>query len=49
LDQTKIIKFAEASENYAPLVMVSLSDSKRKTGGPPVYQHGLFELSIDPS
>ncbi len=22
---------------------------KRKTGGPPVYQHGLFEHSIDPS
>jgi hypothetical protein len=30
-------------------VMVSLSNSKRKTGGPPVYQHGLFELIIDPS
>jgi hypothetical protein len=28
--------------------MVYLSNSKRKTGGPPVYQHGLFELSIDP-
>jgi hypothetical protein len=22
---------------------------KRKTFGPPVYQHGLFELSIEPS
>jgi hypothetical protein len=22
---------------------------KKKTGGPPVYQHRLFELAIDPS
>jgi hypothetical protein len=29
-------------------MMVSLSNSKRKTGGPPVYQHILFELIIDP-
>jgi hypothetical protein len=29
--------------------MVSLSNSKRKTGRPPVYQHRLIELRIDPS
>jgi hypothetical protein len=34
---------------YPPLVMVSLSNSKRKTGEPPVYQDGLFEPGIDPS
>jgi hypothetical protein len=28
---------------------VSLLNSKRKACGPPVYQHGLFELIIDPS
>jgi hypothetical protein len=26
--------------------MVSLQNSKRRTGGPLVYQHGLFEFSI---
>jgi hypothetical protein len=34
---------------YAPLAMVSSKNSKRKTGGPPVYQNGLFEHIIDPS
>jgi hypothetical protein len=29
--------------------MVSLSNSKRKMGGPPVYEDGFVELSIDPS
>jgi hypothetical protein len=29
--------------------MVSLQNSKRKMAGPPVYEDGLFELSIDPS
>jgi hypothetical protein len=29
--------------------MVSLKNSKRKTGRPPVYQHGLLELIINPS
>jgi hypothetical protein len=29
--------------------MVSLYTSKRKMGGPPVYEDGFFELSIDPS
>jgi hypothetical protein len=28
---------------------VSLENSKRKTGRPPIYQHRLFELVIDPS
>jgi hypothetical protein len=35
-----------------PLKMVlwySWENSKRKTGGSPVFQHGPFELSIDPS
>jgi hypothetical protein len=27
--------------------MVSLSNSKRKMAEPPVYEDGLFELSID--
>jgi hypothetical protein len=29
--------------------MVFLENSKRKMGGPSVYEDGLFELSIDPS
>jgi hypothetical protein len=29
--------------------MMSLYNSKRKMAGPPVYENGLFELSIDPS
>jgi hypothetical protein len=29
--------------------MVSLYNSKRIIAGPPVYEDGLFELSIDPS
>ncbi len=29
--------------------MVSLKNLKRKTGGPPVYQHRLFEFIINPS
>jgi hypothetical protein len=29
--------------------MVPLSNSRRKTGRLPVYRHGLFELSVDPS
>jgi hypothetical protein len=29
--------------------MVSLLNSKRKMARPPVYEDGLFELSIDPS
>ncbi len=28
---------------------VLFKNSKIKTGGPPVYHHRLFELSIDPS
>jgi hypothetical protein len=29
--------------------MVSLSNSKRIIAGPPVYEGGFFELSVDPS
>jgi hypothetical protein len=29
--------------------MVSLENSKRKMAKPPVYEDGLFELSIDPN
>jgi hypothetical protein len=40
---------------FKPLKMVFCSSCdgvplkfKKKSGGPPVYQHGLFECSIDP-
>ncbi len=49
-DQTK------SSTNFKPLKMVLCPSCdgvplkfKRKTGRPPVYQHRLFEHSIDPS
>jgi hypothetical protein len=29
--------------------MVSLENSKRKMDEPPIYENGLFELSIDPN
>jgi hypothetical protein len=49
LDKAILQIFKPLKMVYPSLVTVSLSNSKRKTGGPPVYHDGLFEPSIDPS